>query len=1128
MVPVRGSPASLRVSSTGVSFRMRILLATAAAIAPLMIASGAMAEVVISTARTTPITTSNATGSGPDAIRIASGGAINLSTGVAVTVDSSHGFDMDAGGAITMAAAANGATAVLVNGGNTGSITIGGAISIQDDITADTDTDTDNDGDVDGPWANGSGRYGVRVAGGTPFIGNVVLEGGGGITVDGNNSAGILVEAPLTGDLNVIGNVAVIGDNSYGVRTTGDVTGDVQLVGAINARGENSVGAAVDGDVSGRLLVESTITASGYRYTAALPERPADYVETPENDDDVLFLDELDPDDLLQGGPALRIAGNVAQGVLFDVPPSYSAAGIDGDDDNDGVKNGDEDDDGDGTPNRTDTDRDGDGIPDASEGTASITSFGAAPGVLVGSTTQSVTLGVVGTGGDAYGFINRGSIGAQGIYADVSANALVFGGNAGQTVTIDGGVHNNGTVAAVSKDADATAVRFGQGTTTAQFLNSGTITAGAATTETNEVSTVVAVNIDAGSSVPALVNTGAILAGANGGTANTYAIRDLSGTLTSITNNRSVQATLNPNAAGDPITGATTAIDVSANTTGVTLLQDGIVPTSPSTAPDSDGDGVPDAAEPSIVGDIKLGSGADLVDIRNGQVLGDIAFGAGADTLSITGGGVVRGELSDTDADLAINVTNGTLDARQATAIDVSSLNVGADGDLIVTLDPTAGTSGGFNVSGAATLADGAGLGVRFTSLLTDPTERFTLIDAGTLNVGVIDQESLQGNSPYLYVVEAGSDAAAGQVYVDVRRRTAEEAGLIPVEAAMYDAFYGALGGADAEDVRNAFLGQTGRDEFINLYEQLLPEHSGGPLLSLASGVDAVTRALTGRNASAAPGETSAWVQEINFYADKDKTDTYGFRSEGFGIAGGVERGTGLGAVGLTAAFTSSDLEDPESEAEEVLSASLLELGLYWRAQGQHWTTWARAAAGYASFTSERRFVGAGLNLSNESDWHGVTLAAAGGASYERSFGRFSVRPEIYAEYFSLSEDGHVEEGGGDGFDLEIDDREGHMFSATAAVNFGMSMGQNDWLRPELRVGWRQNISVDPGETIARFRSGGGDFTLTPDSIEGGGPIVGLRVNIGNELGMLSINADAEMIEDYIRYMLFLRASFRF
>src|SRR5690606_8502703 len=145
------------------------------------------------------------------------------------------------------------------------------------------------------------------------------------------------------------------------------------------------------------------------------------------------------------------------------------------------------------------------------------------------------------------------------------------------------------------------------------------------------------------------------------------------------------------------------------------------------------------------------------------------------------------------------------------------------------------------------------------------------------------DLDAFQDNSPFLYVVEGGVDAAAGEVYADVRRRTAEEADLIPVEAAMYDAFYEALGGGEA--LRNAFLAQTSRDEFINLYEQLLPEHSGGPLLSLASGVDAVTRALTGRNATAAPGETSAWVQEISFYADKDKTDTYGFRSEGFGVA---------------------------------------------------------------------------------------------------------------------------------------------------------------------------------------------------------------------------------------------------
>ncbi|HST92933.1 MAG TPA: autotransporter outer membrane beta-barrel domain-containing protein, partial [Brevundimonas sp.] len=906
--------------------------------------------------------------------------------------------------------------------------------------------------------------------------------GQGSIIVEGNNSYGISIESGLNGRVLAQGPIRVFGDNSVGLRTTGAVSGPVDLLGAIAARGVNASAVSIGGDVGGRLTLQGEVSATGYRYTSRGPEA---------------FEAKLDAEDKGQGGSAVIIAGNVAGGVVIDRPP------VDAD-----------------TAN---ADEDGDGTPDATEGTGAITVFGSAPALAVGSATRSITLGAVGAGDSAYGLINRGSVTAQGVYDGVAANAVVIGGNAGQAVTIAGGVRNEGTIATLASEANATAIRFGTGASAAQFYNGAAITAGvSSTTAVNGT----AIQIDAGASVPTFINNGNVLASGGGGAANVTALIDRSGSLTSITNTRSLQATLNPNENG-VVTGTSTAIDVSANTTGVTLIQNGIA-SAPTTAnPDTDGDGVPDLSEPIIAGAIRLGSGADTVDIRNGVVLGDIAFGAGADRLSITGGAQVRGALSDTGGDLTIDVANGTLDARQTTPLNVTSLNVGSTSDLIVSLDPANGSSGGFNVAGTATLANGAGLGVRFTSLLSGPA-RFTLINATTLNYGAIDLDSIEANSPYLYVVDAKADVPAGDVFVDVRQRTAAEAELIPAEASLFDAFYSAIGAPDAVNVRNAFLAQSGREDFINLYEQLLPDHSGGPLLSLASGVDAVTRALTGRNASAAPGETSAWVQEINFYADKDKTETYGFRSEGFGIAGGVERGSGLGAFGVTAAFTSSDLEDPEAEAEEVLSANLLELGLYWRAQGQHWTTWARAAAGYATFNSERRFVGAGLNLSNESDWSGFTLAAAGGASYERNFGRFSIRPEIYAEYFSLSEDGHIEEGGGDGFDLEIDDREGHLFSATAAVNLGMAMGDNSWLRPELRVGWRQNISVDPGETIARFRSGGPDFTLDGGSIKGGGPIVGLRVNIGNELGMLSINADAEMIEDYVRFMLFLRASFRF
>lgn len=1059
---------------------MRYLYATAAAVAPLLLACGAQAQdLVIDTNRTTPITTANATGSGAANIFIRNGGSITLTSGTAVTVNSNNTFEIEDNGVISMIESASGSTGVLVEGGTTTGLRIGGSITITDTLTEPKDDD--GDGDVDGPFATGSDRYGIRLTGAGDVTGNIELLTGSTVFVEGNSSYGMSLETGLVGNLISRGTIRVVGNNSTAVRALGDIDGIVYLAGSINAVGEGSTAIGMFGDISGGLNIQGTVSATGYRYT----NRPTDEA-----------IANLDADDLLQGGPAVIIAGNVAGGVTFGRAPT------DTDTDN--------------------PDEDGDGIPDAQEGAAQINVYGEAPAIQVGSATQDVTLGLAGTGDLAYGFINQGQVAAQGVYDGVTANAIRFGVDGGQAVIIEGGILNSGTVAALAYDADSTAIRLANGVTTPELINDGALTAASSSTEGGNVTTVL---IEAGANLPSFTNNGQFLTSSAGGTANLTGILDLSGTLTSITNTGSMQANLSPNQDGDPLTGTATLINVEANTSGVTLIQDGIAGTVTEDNPDVDGDGVPDADEPVMVGAILLGSGADTVDIRNGVVLSDISFGDGLDTLSITGGARVVGALSDSDALLDIDVADGILDNRSTSAVDISNLDVGGDGRLVFTIDGDAGTNSGFNVSGTANIADGAELGVRFTSLIDGPS-RFTVIDAGTLNFGDLDLAGMAENSPYLFIVDAGADLPNNQVYVDVRRRTAEEAGLISVEASAYDAIYGAL---DRDSgILNAFITQTDRDGFIDLYEQMLPDHSGGPLLSLASGVDAVTRALVGRNASAAPGETSAWVQEITFYADKDKTDSYGFRSEGFGVAGGVEYGTGNGALGVSIAFTSSDLEDPEAEAQENLTANLVELGLYWRAQGQYWTTWARAAAGYASFDADRQFVGGGLNLNNTSSWNGFTLAAAGGASYERDYGRFTIRPEVYAEYFSLSEDARSETGGGDSFDLIIDERDGHMFSAVAAMNIAYSLGEDSWLKPEFRIGWRQNISVDPGATIARFASGGPSFTLDPDSIEGGGPIIGFRLNVGNELGMLSVSADAEMIGDYMRYMLLLRASFRF
>ncbi|RZJ42120.1 MAG: autotransporter outer membrane beta-barrel domain-containing protein, partial [Brevundimonas sp.] len=741
---------------------MRILLATAVAIAPLLVASQAAADVVINTSRTTPIRTSTATGTGPDNIEITTNGLVSLTTGTAVRIDSSHNVSLTGTGAINMTNSDSGSTGILVDPGLTTNIRIDGTIAINDSIT--DYPDTDSDGDIDGPWATGSDRYGIRLAAGGDTTGNVIVGQSGAVTVDGNNSYAISVEGNLIGKLENFGLVRVFGDNSVAIRTLGTVTGPINLLGTVNARGANTIGVSIGGDVTGRLTLQGAIDSSGYRYTTRGTDE---------------FIGKLEPDDLLQGGPAVLIGASVSGGVVVDRPPTDA--------------------------DTANADEDGDGIADANETTATINSYGSAAGIQVGSTAGSITLGVAGTGDNAYGFINRGSVTGQGVYDGITASAVVFGGNAGQTVTIDGGVRNEGTIAALAYDANATGVRFGEGSTTAQFYNGGTLTAGVS----SDVAAVgTSLQIDVGANLPSVNNNGNILASTGGGVADVYGIRDLSGTLTSITNTGSIQAVATANADGDAITSQRVAIDVSANTTGVTVLQNGIASTPTSADPDSDGDGVTNSNEPVMIGDVRFGSGSDTLDVRNGYLQGDISFGAGADVLSISGGGLVRGALSDTDGDLSIDVSNGTLETHQTTTLNVSSLNVGADGELIVTIDPAANnSSGGLNVAGAATLATGAGLGVRFNSLLDGPA-RFDLINAGTLNAGAIDMDSFQENSPYLYVIEGGIDAANNTVYEDVRQRTTDEAGLISVEASMYDAFYSSLS-RDA-DMRAAFLAQLG------------------------------------------------------------------------------------------------------------------------------------------------------------------------------------------------------------------------------------------------------------------------------------------------------------------------------
>lgn len=1034
---------------------MRLRHVLFAAASPLcLLAGAAQAETVISTSTTASVATATATSGGRDDIRVSSAGAIKPSAaGAAITLNSNNSVTNE--GSIAFQNI-NDATAILGLGGMTGDIKNAGSIVIDENTEL---KDTDSDGDLDGPFATGARRYGVRVTGPGAFHGSVT-QSAGSITVEGNDSAAISVETAIDGSVRTVGAIAVTGDRSFGVHTTSTVGGDVAILSSVSAQGQDSIGVATDGDIGGKLVLGASITTTGFRSAT----RGADAA-----------VAKLDADDLLIGGPSVRVRGDVYGGVIVDAPPA----------DND----------------KDDADEDDDGVPDAQEATGSVSSFGSAPAILVGSDSRGVRLGLGGTGVNAYGLNIKGSVQSAGVYDGVGATAIRLGGLGGNVV-VDGGVRVSGAVSSSAVKAGAVGLRLGAGASTPKILvEGGSIKAAAVSTDAVDVR---AVQIDGGAAVDYLGNSGVISAGITGTKGSATAILDTSGSLKLIENVNNITAAIAPTDATQTVTGKSVAIDLRANTSGATVRQ---------------GANSSSTITPTISGDVLFGSGASRLELLAGVLNGAVAFGAGADALVIDGGAKMTGALTDAGGGLTVNIAKGRLTATNADTINLTSLTLGATGELVLTADPIAAKSTLLNVGGAANLATGSKVGLRFTSKLSSPTT-FTLIKAGTLTSGTLDQ-SLLGSTPWLYKAELRVDGASNSLLADVRRRSATEAGLNGAEAAAYDAVFANFD-RDAT-VRDALLGKTDAAGFAGLYDQFLPDFTGSLFHTLAAASDATNRAIDEGDGMMTADGVRVWTQEIAFLVKRDVDRTTNYDADGFGLAGGAETHVdGLGNIGMMTSFVNVNVDDAFASAAESLGGQVFSAGVYWRDSAGGLTANLGLNGGYASLKSTRTLSDptAGLNKESESDWNGWTLAAHAGLSYLADFGRFFAKPQATADYFMLKEGDRTESGGGGAMDLTIDERSSNQLSAFAGVTFGARFGEESafvWV-PELTAGWRQAAGDGVDVTTARFVAGGPAFSIAAPDLSGGGPVLRLALRGQGEYFDFAVEAGGEVRDDYEAY----------
>ncbi|MDB5437560.1 MAG: autotransporter [Phenylobacterium sp.] len=1012
-------------------------------------AGQAFAQTTISTDTTAPLATSK-TGD----LTIAAGGTVKPASGVAVTIDSNNAVTNS--GVIQFQNKDN-VTGVLIQGGNTGSLTNNNTIQVDDTST----TTTDSNGVVHGPFASGTGRYGVRVVGPGAFTGSLTNSVGASITMKGDNSFGVSVETDLIGSINQLGTLTIQGTNSVGLRTTGAVIGDVNLTGVTSAAGQGTQAASLGGDISGALLINGTVSSSGYRYQT--------------RSTDPTFLSHLTADDLLQGGPTVTVAGSVGKGILVDATSTTDTSGV------------------------------------VTSVAGSISSAAAAPALVVGAVGRDVHIGDVGTGVDAFGIEIKGSVLGSGIYDGVSASAIQLGVTGGGAVTTGDGIRISGTVGATAYAASATALQLNSGVAAPVIRNEGSLAAIMNSDAAGAAAR--ALVIGAGANVAVLQNAATLSATVAGQKADAIAITDKSGTLSEIENIGLITTSRTITDITQAVTGKSIAMDLSANTGGVHIVQTDVAG---------------DTLVPAIQGSVLLGSGADRVEILGGLLIGDLDLGAGANTLTIDGGAIVNGALNAQGGTVALSVGTGSLTIKSPSQLSLTSLTLGSASSVIFTADPATNTATKLDVAGTATIASGAKIGVRLDSILQN-SATYTLIHANQLNAGAIDS-SLLGSVPFLYDSSLKTDTAAGTVTATLSRKSAAELGLPTTTAGAYEPLIQNI--SKDTGLEGALLAQTTRAGLINLYNQLLPNHSGSIFNIAAASVSAFSRPLDDRQDPVGGG---FWLQETNLGIFSDgKNDDPGYKGWSVGAVGGYEiPRTAFGILGATFGISANQIYPDNVDSAEDLHTTLMDAGIYWRTTHGGFSANARLGGDYMKVSSKRVVEvlgGDGLAVSRTAngEWSAYGFNARGMVAYEKRFGRYYLRPQLSLDYMQLMEGAYTETGGGDGMDLAVKSRTSSRLAAFAGVALGATYGPTNSWGPEVLVGYKGVASQSLGDTTARFVGGGDAFTLRSDDIGGQGVAAHISLKGENGSGGFAVETGAETRDGLAIYDLKLAGHVQF
>ena len=963
-----------------------------------------------------------------------------------------------------------------------------------------------------------TGTYATSTAGSVTIAGTGTLTGASGpvITVDSNNNATInaggnlnagTATAPLNGNIGILANAGVTTtitnagtisvlenftpqtvesglvkspvsgvSGRYGIygASGGTLNATISSTGAITVDGEKSAGIQIDSTLNGSINNQGAITVLG---------------------DNSFGVKLLSVTGNVTVGGAITVIGSGAQGYV----QSGAVTGailIDG-----AIAN---------SPSYTDTSATGlalskalfntsspvveiDGnvtggilinAPTASTSTdtnrGSISAIGNNPALQIGG-TSNITIGTnPATNNGSYALGIDGSITASSVtYTGTPAYGVVIGGKGGN-VTLTNGMEVYGSVNATTADTSATAILINAGSTVSTIFNTGTIKAAASSEASGSL----------------------------------FAIQDLSGTVKSLTNQGFITV------AGST-DGTAAAINLSANTTGVTLTQGYTSANATTETTDKAvvGYNAYTATEyAGITGDIYLGTGNNTIAIGSGTVtgnayigaggsntvtmadttrwVGNINFGAGgtqsitmgnysqftgnlslskdAGTLTVNDQSIFLGAITGGDNfNIAVNGT-GVFGANATGTSTINSLTVASGASLRVFIDGTTETASKL-VANSATFASGAKLSLTLNSLKTagtfDVVQAKTLTGAGALSLTL----------PVLFTGAVTTDT--NNVYINIAPATAAQLGLTSAQSSAYTAI---INDASANTyIQKTLLQIYDAPTLRGRFNELLPNYSGGTFDMVSRATRIADKHFDNDSTMFSISDTAAWLEPIVFSGTRAYGDTPGFKTSGAGLSAGLEKVTPVGNIGVQLAYLTGNVK---SGIFQRVKGNEIELGLFWRKSAGPLYLWAGGNLGRESFNSTRTFFGeytttttsavtvTNFTYSATGHWTGWSAAATAGASYTAPLGEhFSLRPRGFLEYDRMKENSYIESGDKP-IALTVAGRKTSQTTATTTLTGIWSVGPSSHEgRPvsvEIEAGRRTWLSGDIGTTTATFETG--------------------------------------------------------